>query len=177
VVRYTFTVMDLHHLLLAGLPAHYINFRFVRCPLVRKRDEFRDQPTVIDRHRTSHTKQDKLQDSLKIARWRTPCARWRLAVATRPTSVTRRLDHASQQSSPSSKPAADSRSRPVSTLAAVLPGLANLSIQRLPELTPTAWAASNLQLSMWFCLTDTVQYSLRIRNLRVMYSKPSPSPV
>jgi hypothetical protein len=26
--------MDLHHLLLAGLPAHYINFRFVRCPLV-----------------------------------------------------------------------------------------------------------------------------------------------
>ena len=29
-------------------------------------------------------------------------------------------------------------------LAAVLPGLANLSIQRLPELTPTAWAASNL---------------------------------
>jgi len=26
VVRYTFTVMDLHHLLLAGLPAHYINF-------------------------------------------------------------------------------------------------------------------------------------------------------
>ena len=26
-------------------------------------------------------------------------------------------------------------------LAAVLPGLANLSIQRLPELTPTAWAA------------------------------------
>jgi hypothetical protein len=28
-------------------------------------------------------------------------------------------------------------------LAAVLPGLANLSIQRLPELTPTAWAASN----------------------------------
>jgi hypothetical protein len=33
VVRYTFTVMDLHHLLLTGLPAHYINFRFVRCPL------------------------------------------------------------------------------------------------------------------------------------------------
>ena len=29
-------------------------------------------------------------------------------------------------------------------LAAVLPGLANLSIQRLPELTPTAWAANNL---------------------------------
>jgi 8-oxo-dGTP diphosphatase len=29
-------------------------------------------------------------------------------------------------------------------LAAVLPGLANLSIQRLPELTPTAWAVSNL---------------------------------
>jgi transposase len=29
-------------------------------------------------------------------------------------------------------------------LAAVLPGLANLSIHRLPELTPTAWAASNL---------------------------------
>src|SRR5580692_5919041 len=27
VVRYTFTVMDLHHLLLAGLPAHYINVR------------------------------------------------------------------------------------------------------------------------------------------------------
>jgi hypothetical protein len=27
---------------------------------------------------------------------------------------------------------------------AVLLGLANLSIQRLPELTPTAWAASNL---------------------------------
>jgi len=27
-----FAVMDLHHLLLAGLPAHYINFRFVRCP-------------------------------------------------------------------------------------------------------------------------------------------------
>ncbi len=29
-------------------------------------------------------------------------------------------------------------------LAAVLPGLANLSIQRLPQLTPTAWAANNL---------------------------------
>jgi len=29
-------------------------------------------------------------------------------------------------------------------LAAVLPGLANLSIQRLPQLTPTAWAVSNL---------------------------------
>jgi transposase len=29
-------------------------------------------------------------------------------------------------------------------LAAVLPGLANSSIQKLPELTPTAWAASNL---------------------------------
>jgi len=29
-------------------------------------------------------------------------------------------------------------------LAAVLPGLANTSIQRLPELTPTAWAARNL---------------------------------
>jgi transposase len=29
-------------------------------------------------------------------------------------------------------------------LAAVLPGLANLSIQRLPELTPTAWVVSNL---------------------------------
>jgi hypothetical protein len=29
-------------------------------------------------------------------------------------------------------------------LAALLPGLANLSIQRLPELTPTAWAVSNL---------------------------------
>ena len=29
-------------------------------------------------------------------------------------------------------------------LAAILPGLANTSIQRLPELTPTAWAASNL---------------------------------
>ena len=29
-------------------------------------------------------------------------------------------------------------------LAAVLPGLANLSIQRLPELTPIAWATSNL---------------------------------
>jgi transposase len=29
-------------------------------------------------------------------------------------------------------------------LAAVLPGLANSSIQRLPELTPNAWAASNL---------------------------------
>jgi transposase len=29
-------------------------------------------------------------------------------------------------------------------LAAVLPGLANLSIQRLPELIPTAWAATNL---------------------------------
>jgi len=29
-------------------------------------------------------------------------------------------------------------------LVAVLPGLANLSIQRLPELTPTAWAARNL---------------------------------
>lgn len=28
-------------------------------------------------------------------------------------------------------------------LAAVLPGLANISIQRLPELTPTAWAARN----------------------------------
>ena len=29
-------------------------------------------------------------------------------------------------------------------LAAVLPGLANSSVHRLPELTPTAWAASNL---------------------------------
>src|ERR1039457_1813447 len=29
-------------------------------------------------------------------------------------------------------------------LAALLPGLANLSIQRLPELTPTVWAVSNL---------------------------------
>ena len=29
-------------------------------------------------------------------------------------------------------------------LAAILPGLANSSIQRLPELTPTTWAASNL---------------------------------
>jgi transposase len=29
-------------------------------------------------------------------------------------------------------------------LAAVLPGLANTSIQRLPELTPTAWATNNL---------------------------------
>ena len=29
-------------------------------------------------------------------------------------------------------------------LAAVLPGLANSSIQKLPELTPTAWAANNL---------------------------------
>jgi transposase len=29
-------------------------------------------------------------------------------------------------------------------LSAVLPGLANLSIQKLPELTPTAWAANNL---------------------------------
>ena len=29
-------------------------------------------------------------------------------------------------------------------LAAVLPGLANSSIQRLPELTPAAWAANNL---------------------------------
>ena len=28
-------------------------------------------------------------------------------------------------------------------LAAVLPGLANTSIQRLPELTPTAWAAQH----------------------------------
>jgi len=28
-------------------------------------------------------------------------------------------------------------------LAAVLPGLADISIQRLAELTPTAWAASN----------------------------------
>jgi len=27
-------------------------------------------------------------------------------------------------------------------LADVLPGLANTSIQRLPELTPTAWAAN-----------------------------------
>jgi hypothetical protein len=27
VVRYSFTVMDLHHLLLAGLPAHYTEFR------------------------------------------------------------------------------------------------------------------------------------------------------
>jgi hypothetical protein len=27
-------------------------------------------------------------------------------------------------------------------LAAVLPGLANMSIQRLPDLTPTAWAAN-----------------------------------
>jgi hypothetical protein len=27
------TVMDLHHLLLASLPAHYKTFRFVRCPL------------------------------------------------------------------------------------------------------------------------------------------------
>jgi transposase len=29
-------------------------------------------------------------------------------------------------------------------LAAVLPGLANTSIHRLPQLTPTAWAARNL---------------------------------
>jgi hypothetical protein len=29
-------------------------------------------------------------------------------------------------------------------LAAILPGLANSSIQRLPELTPTAWAPSIL---------------------------------
>jgi transposase len=29
-------------------------------------------------------------------------------------------------------------------LVAILPGLANSSIQRLPELTPAAWAASNL---------------------------------
>ena len=29
-------------------------------------------------------------------------------------------------------------------LAAVLPGLANSSIQTLPELTPTVWAANNL---------------------------------
>ena len=29
-------------------------------------------------------------------------------------------------------------------LAGILPGLTNSSIQRLPELTPTAWAASNL---------------------------------
>jgi len=29
-------------------------------------------------------------------------------------------------------------------LAVALPGLPNLSIQRLPELTPTAWADSNL---------------------------------
>jgi transposase len=29
-------------------------------------------------------------------------------------------------------------------LTAVLPGLANLSIQRLPQLTPAAWATSNL---------------------------------
>jgi hypothetical protein len=28
-----FTVMDLHHLLLAGLPAHYINFPLLKCPL------------------------------------------------------------------------------------------------------------------------------------------------
>ena len=27
------TVMDLHQLLLASLPAHYITLRFVRCPL------------------------------------------------------------------------------------------------------------------------------------------------
>ena len=39
----------------------------------------------------------------------------RLAVATGPTSVTRRPDHASQQSSSSSKPTAESRSRSVST--------------------------------------------------------------
>src|SRR5260370_39419145 len=26
--------MDLHHLLLTGLPAHYINFPFFRCPLL-----------------------------------------------------------------------------------------------------------------------------------------------
>jgi hypothetical protein len=30
VVRYAFTVMDLHNLLLACLPADYINFRFLR---------------------------------------------------------------------------------------------------------------------------------------------------
>jgi hypothetical protein len=35
-VRYTFTVMDLHHLLLAGLPTHYINFPFLRCPQRRR---------------------------------------------------------------------------------------------------------------------------------------------
>ena len=29
-------------------------------------------------------------------------------------------------------------------LATVLPGLANTSIHRLPQLTPTAWATSNL---------------------------------
>ena len=40
---------------------------------------------------------------------------WRLAVETGPTSVTRRPDHASPQSSPSSKPAADSRSPSAST--------------------------------------------------------------
>ena len=28
VVRYAFTVTDLHHLLLAGLPAHYVKFQF-----------------------------------------------------------------------------------------------------------------------------------------------------
>ncbi len=33
VVRYAFTVMDLDHLLLAGLPAHYINFPFLSCAL------------------------------------------------------------------------------------------------------------------------------------------------
>src|SRR3981081_1480720 len=33
-VRYAFTVMDLHHLLLAGLPAHYINFPLLKSPLI-----------------------------------------------------------------------------------------------------------------------------------------------
>src|ERR1035437_9888778 len=41
--------------------------------------------------------------------------RGRVAVATGPTSGTRRQDHALPRSSPSSKPAADSRSRSAST--------------------------------------------------------------
>ena len=41
-------------------------------------------------------------------------------------------------------------------LGAVLPGLADISIQRPPELTPAAWAARNrqpqpLRLSIWLC--------------------------
>jgi hypothetical protein len=36
-VRYTFTVMDLRHLLLAGLPAHCFKFRIVSSPHLWRR--------------------------------------------------------------------------------------------------------------------------------------------